>query len=163
VDFSAWVRLDAEGDRDGGYILLKGKYLVRETYSIVVTDIDHYPQARVCVGGAYYIAEVTEGLIPGKWTYVQGVYDGTAGLMLNVYEFDDVQGAMGNKIGDDFVAVSGALEQNSESLYIGCDYGNPLTVWEGSIDDVSITVPEPATLSLLALGGLALIQRRRRG
>ena len=154
VDFSAWVRLDEEGYRDGGYILGKGKYLVRETYSIIVNDTTHIPHVNVHVGGGYYNAVGTVGLELGEWTHIRGVYDGVGtGAGLSLYVNGDLI---------DFVAVSGMLDQNSESLWFGVDYGNSLVAWEGSIDDVSIIVPEPATLSLLALGGLAVLRRRRK-
>jgi hypothetical protein len=153
VDFSAWVRLDEEGGRDGGYILCKGKYLVPETYSIAVNDTTHIPQVNVHVGGNYYNAVGAAGLELGEWTHIRGVYDGvgpSAGLTLYV------DGSIA-----DSVPVSGALDQNSESLWFGVDYGNSLVAWEGSIDDVSIIVPEPATLTLLAISGLAVLRRRR--
>ena len=153
VDFSAWVRLDAEGGRDGGYILGKGRYLVPETYSIVVNDTTHIPVVNVHVGGGYYNAVGTVGLELGEWTHIRGVYDGvnpTAGLTLYV------DGSIAG-----FVPVSGVLDQNSESLWFGVDYGNSMVAWEGSIDDVSIITPEPATLSLLTLGGLAVVRRRK--
>ena len=152
VDFSAWVRLDEEGGRDGGYILCKGRHMVRETYSMVVTDTDHFPGVNVHVGGVYYNAVGAVGLELGQWTHIRGVYDGvnpSAGLTLYV------DGSIA-----DFVPVSGALDQNSESLWFGVDYANWLWAWEGSIDDVSIITPEPATFTLLALGGLALVRRR---
>ena len=159
VEFSAWVRLDATGSRDGGYVLGKGRYLVEEEYSITIEDTTHYPGVNVHVGGGYYHAQITVGLVEDAWTYIQGVYDGTgpgAGLTLNVYDKD------GNNIGSDFEAVSGALDQNSESLWFGVDYGNSLSVWEGSIDEVHVYVPEPATLGLLMIGGLVLFRRRFR-
>jgi hypothetical protein len=155
VDFSAWVRLDEEGGRDGGYILCKGKYLVRETYSIAVNDTTHFPQVNVHVGGSYYNAVGAVGLELGEWTHIKGVYDGVnANAGLTLY----VDGSIA-----DFVPVSGALDQNSESLWFGVDYANWLVAWEGSIDDVSIIVHEPATLGMLVLGGLALVRRRKRG
>ena len=160
VDFSAWVRLDAEGGRDGGYILCKGRYLVPETYSINVTDTTHLPVVNVHAGGGYYNAAGAVGLELGQWTHIRGVYDGIgpdAGLTL--YVDDGIE---------DFVPVSGALDQNPESLWFGVDYGNSLVAWEGSIDDVSIIVPEPATFTLLTLlalslpkrGGLTVLKRR---
>lgn len=158
VEFSAWVRLDTVGYRDGGYILMKGDYLVPETYSIVVIDTDHFPQVRVHVNGGYYIAESTVGLVPDAWTHIQGVYNGTgpgAGLTLNVHDLNN------NNIGYDYVAVSGDLYQNSESLYMGTG-NHPWLTWEGSIDEVRVYVPEPFTLGLLALGGLVLLRRRIR-
>ena len=153
VDFSAWVRLDAEGDRDGGYVLGKGRWLVPEEYSITVSDGTHLPAVNVHVGGGYYHAVSATGLTLGEWTHIRGVYNGTgpgAGLTLYV-----------NGVSVDYTPVSGPLDQNDESLWVGIDYGNSLSAWEGSVDDVSIIVPEPATLSLLLLGGLALLRRRR--
>jgi len=154
VDFSAWVRLDSdEGDRDGGDILKKGDYLVDQTYHIYVRDETHLPGVSVYVGGQKYAAESSEGLQLHEWTHIRGVYDGIgtdAGLTLYV-DGDSV----------DYAPVSGVLYQNDDSLWIGIDYLNSLSAWEGSIDDVWIIVPEPATLSLLALGGLALLRRKR--
>ena len=167
VDFSAWVRLDEVGDRDGGYILNKGRYLVPESYSIAVTNTDHLPQVNVHVGGGYYNAVGTVGLpLPDAseedpaagWTHIRGVYDGVgtnAGLTLYV-----------NDEFADFVSVSGALDQNSESLWFGVDYGNPLWAWEGSIDDISINgrvpVPGAAILGMIGIGMVGAYARKRR-
>ena len=135
LDFSAWVRLDEEGGRDGGYILNKGRYLVRETYSIAVRDTTHLPVVNIHAGGSYYNAVGTVGLELGEWTQIRGVYDGVGpGAGLTLY----VDGSIA-----DYVPASGALDQNSESLWFGVDYGNSLVAWEGSIDDVSITVSRP--------------------
>jgi len=154
VDFSAWVRLDAEGERDGGYILCKGKHNVPETYSITVEDTTHIPTVNVHVGGVYYNAVGTGGLELEEWTHIRGVYDGVGpDFGLTLY----VDGSI-----EDFVPVSGTLDQNSESLWVGVDYDNWPWAWEGSIDDVSIIVPEPATVTLLAFGGLAVLRRRRK-
>ena len=56
--------------------------------------------------------------------------------------------------GTDAVVISSAFGLDSASFTLYAELG---------IDQARIvTVPEPATLSLLALGGLAVIRRRRR-
>lgn len=55
----------------------------------------------------------------------------------------------------EFEAVLGSLDK----LYISGDWANGYD--NGSLDGVKMVVPEPASLSLLALGGLALIRRKR--
>ncbi len=146
------------GERDGGYILGKGRWLVPEEYSISVADTTHLPAVNVHVDGGYYHAISTVGLELEEWTYIQGVYDGVgpgAGLTLTVKDVN------GNLIDTVTTSVSGVLDQNSESLWFGIDYGNSASAWEGSIDDISVTIPEPCTVSLFALGGMMLIRRRK--
>ncbi len=127
VTFAAWVRLEDLGGRIGGYVICQGKYLVPETYSLFVTE-SRVPEARVHVGGGYYKAESSEALSVGQWTHLTGVYDGIAGD-LSIY----VDG-----VSKGHQPISGALDQNTQSLYFGGDFGNSLTTWEGSIDEVRI-------------------------
>ena len=139
--------------RIGGYVLNKGVYLVQETYSIGVTE-SKKPWVRVHVSGTPYIVESPDEIGIGVWTNIRGVYDGSfGGTGLTLYVDNIDKGS---------IAVSGILQQNSESLYFGQDLGNSLTTWEGCIDEIHITVPEPATLSLLLLSGLALFRKRTR-
>ena len=123
-----------------------------------MTD-DLIPRVRVYIDKVRYELDSSEALSFGEWAHIQGIYNGTgpgAGLTLNVYD------ASNNIIGTDYVAVSGTLDPSSYSLYFGVDLGNSLTSWGGGIDEVRVYVPEPATLGLLVVGGLALLRRRRK-
>ena len=173
VSFAAWVYLQDLSDQNtnyrvGGYALCKGRWLVRETFSIVVSR-SRLPQVRVNVdvpsGGEYVIAESGEPIDFEVWTHIAGVFDDTAST-LELFV---------NGVSKDSQAAWGALHQNSESLYFGCDRGNPLTTWEGRIDEVRIynralddsevgqLVPAPgaAVLGLIGVGMVAGWIRRR--
>jgi hypothetical protein len=62
--------------------------------------------------------------------------------------------------------ADGFVGDLSPFAFIGVLFTNTRTTSEtiaANIDDVSLTVtPEPMTMSVLAVGGLALLRRRRR-
>lgn len=111
----------------------------------------------------------------GGWHHLVGTYDGDSG--------DEILYVDGTPVAWGTVAYSSI---NSQPWMIGgaqmdASYGGGFTTFSGDIDDVQIydsalsasavaflyanpgiTAPEPATLSLLALGGLAMLRRRAR-
>ena len=64
----------------------------------------------------------------------------------------------------DLVAIGvGAVAPNENFFITFHDWNDDATRDHGiAVDDVSVVIPEPATMSLLGLGALALIRRRRR-
>ena len=152
--FAAWVYLNSGGT--GGYVIIKGTYLVPETYSIVIFDHLGKPpklQARVYVDGNYLWATGEQDLPVNTWTHVAGVYDGS-GSGLTLYVNGEYAASQ---------AFSGELHQNSEPLVFGGDVGNPESFIQGRVDDIRIydsalsqtdiramMVPEPGTIALLA-------------
>jgi len=64
----------------------------------------------------------------------------------------------------DLVALGVGAVQPGENLYLTWhDWNDDRTRDHGiAVDDVSVVIPEPATMSLLGLGALALLRRRRR-
>ena len=121
---------------------------------------------------------VTEGTeyIASLWarTLTQGE---PAKTLLNITWYNAADASVGGgwiggpDVGDDWaqatfdplVAPAGAVKLDIN--FIGCRYHGNVTGYLDTLgvayDDVSLT-PEPATMALLALGGLALLRRRRR-
>jgi hypothetical protein len=109
-------------------------------------------------------------LLPNQWYYAAVVNDGTSlSLWLDRGTGYELQGT-------DPSALSGALSTLDASWTIGRGmFNNGVTDWyDGLVDEVRITdralspseflfaVPEPGSLSLLVLGGLAFFCSRRR-
>jgi len=59
-----------------------------------------------------------------------------------------------------WVDAAGEGQFTISNVVFGSLFGNPITGFRGT--GVTEVTPEPATLSLLALGGLALLRRRRK-
>ena len=100
------------------------------------------------------------GTDPGQYRRWEMIF-GTAGVVANVYDASDTLRTTwsfaGPTLADLGASFDLVLRQNRGGISQGT--ANP-TVW---VDFVrASSVPEPATLSLLAFGGLGLIARRRR-
>ena len=118
--------------------------------------------AEILVGSERYTASSPSGVNAGQWYHVFATYDAeTLRLYIN-----------GQELGVNTM-VSGIIDDNTGPLGIGAKTSDPTyKAFGGMIDDVRIynhvlsqdeiqaLVPEPATLSMLILGSLALIRRR---
>ena len=119
------------------------------------------------VGSSHYGARAASNtsITDGQWRLVTGTYDGST---IRMY----VDGQM-----ETSTPYTAGYESNTAALQIGHYYypysGRHDVSLNGAIDDVRIynralsaaeveaLVPEPATMSLLVWGGLALLRRRR--
>lgn len=110
----------------------------------------------VAVGGVLYSARTGANFwTPDNWYHIIGTYDGSS---VNLY-VDDVL--------IDSTPASGTMTDYNSNVRIG-GFNNlervGIDYLPGLVDEVRIynhAIPEPATLLLLGLGGLALLRKRR--
>ena len=80
----------------------------------------------------------------------------------DIWDFDVLLATADNSSIEFFCDVDGAV---TGSLYGGLDFSVASQTFDtqGTVEGAALTpVPEPATMSLLAIGGIALIRRRKR-
>jgi len=109
----------------------------------------------------------------GQWVHVAGTWDGSSGDLKLFVDFNEVATVANqsfpttltgtlNDTSNDGPAAIGAIDRG------GNNFGQ---FFDGSIDEVRISdealspsafIPEPATVGLLAVGGVVMLARRRR-
>ena len=176
ITITAWFRADsfALGSYSWPHIVDKDGSPDPSGYCMTIQQVyENNPCAGFGVTGVGGIPWVTLGvpiLTPDVWYFSAGVWDGTE---VTVY--------VGNEAGlfdnPTSVVFSGDMVSSSNNLNIGRDASYPTSTnrfFDGVIDDIRIydralssveiaqVVPEPATLGMLSLGGLALLRRRQK-
>jgi hypothetical protein len=124
---AAWFR-PAAGWKSG-YLVMKGRYLSSEAFSLIVRERGEGPLFRAEFGGKTFSVQSKRIPAPSSWYHVAGVYDGDS---LTIYLNGKAQGS---------VKVNGRLAQNQEPLCIGCDYAKPAGMGAsvgGRVDDVRV-------------------------
>jgi len=174
MTIAAWVYLDSTSDRHGSRnarILGKMDGGGRRAWSTgiekSVGGVDFPATLQVSSNGSDVIGIYEPTLPADEWVHYAGVY--TPGTSMAIY----LNGALAGISTTDIPASQHS--DNGKSVLIGNrpDCGD--CAWYGSLDEVRIydealtavqiqdvmAVPEPATMLLLGLGGLALIRRKK--
>ncbi len=100
--------------------------------------------------GTYFQVESDVAVPLGEWTHVSVSYDME---FVRFYINGDAAGIQ---------PLSTPIVNNDGPLYLGIDSPGFTERYQGRMDDVVVSnVPEPATMSLLVMGAIALVRKRR--
>ena len=158
--FEAWIKLTSTG-----YRYIGDKYHV---YGLKIQDNTSRPLGFVEAGGTIYEVTSSEQITLGTWVHLATTYDGSA---LKIYVNGELKGTNNGP--------NGNIYSSSGDLFIGRYGGKDWKTrnnysFDGLIDEVRISdealspqqlgyneslaaIPEPASLSLFAIGLLGLL------
>ena len=106
-------------------------------------------QANYQTGGTPFSVASTATIPFGQWSNVAAAYDqNTVSLYIN--------GALVTQ-----QPMTIPIVNNSQPLYFGIDLPGFAERYEGIMDEVVISIPEPATMALLTFGVFGLLARRK--
>jgi len=169
----AWVKptlkpLDAANDRVSQFVGLEGAFgfaIVGDgtVLRFLTINADLYHDAQVYIAGWNY------DLYDGNFHHVVGVFDGIRdanGKVTNSIYIDGTLAVSTPYVAASNVFVGGATGLTGTNLYFGQNAGAPDWTTQNFVGDVygvrlTNAIPEPVAFSVLALGGLALLRRRK--
>ena len=169
ISIEAWVNLDADAPADFLSIVARwdGSYeLDVNNTSGALGDGRLNLVTRNDGTNAFGIAGSNDPMSMGEWHHVVGVFENG---MLEVF-------VDGQSVGTGDTGEVASLQDAGTTLFIGSNRDGSSFNWKGFIDEVAfydyaltelqveshfLAVPEPATLSLLGLGGMMFRRQRR--
>jgi hypothetical protein len=100
----------------------------------------------------------------GEWHHIAGTFDGSAAKLYVDGVLVDSKALSGNLRDSDAPLLLGRRDYTDAELPYNGQIGGDLLITDNALTQEEIIgfIPEPATLTLTVLGGLALLARRRR-
>ena len=158
VDLSYYLRITKADDATDSFRCKLGDNsstpTAASTAFTINTIANGATNATVSIEGATTETVMT-GIVLGGWYQVFAEIDTTSGMKLRA-KVDAVGGAAGTW--SNWVDYSGSYTGGMQIDSLAYETADA----SASIDDVTVTVPEPTTIGLLCLGGAALISRKRK-
>lgn len=159
ITVAAWVKSDGTNWSDAG-IVTRGynwRLFVSASANATIQAMDTQPQGTKLRGGAQ--------INDGKWHHIAGVYDGSTYTLYvdGVQDGSPVAATGPIAQTDSHKFTIGAFEKSGTVSKFFDGYIDEVRIFDEALDAaaVSALVPEPATISLLLIGGLLLRRRKR--
>lgn len=157
IALSAWVKPDYTGHSASTIlpVIVKGGTGSSVSYSLLLYEKRITFSGNYQTGGTEIFVQSDTIVDDDKWSHIKAVYDmENVSLYIEDEETSDWQLVYQE-------AVDYAIINNSSPLAFGIDSPGFTERYGGLMDEVIVATPEPATLLLFGLGGLALRRKRR--